>query len=418
MGTMKFEQLDEGEYEAFARTWPNASFLQSTNMAHRRERDGWTPHFVGVRGEDGTLKGVAHLSVRPVFLGYTDVECQQGPLIDFDDVQTTTFFLREIRSYAAQLRAMTLRINPDIPANHRDAGATILDDGYDASPYYKLFADAGYTHLDNQRIDNEAERLRWYFRKDLSGITSSDQLMDGFAQQTRWSVRKALKSGVRVRQIDASELDTFYDLMVRTAERRSFKARSRSYFESLLEVFDRDQAQLLVAELPLDEYMANLKVQQSQAEADAKQHDPDSPDKKERTAHRVAREAAEHYARKLRDAEVLAKEGDVLLLAGAVFILYGGEMSYVLSAADTRYREFCGPYALQWHAMNVALERGLTAYNFYGTKGEFSGHPDQQGIYEFKRGFGGYVEEQIGFFEATHHPIVGMMRDFLRRIRG
>lgn len=415
---MKFERLDESEYEAFAAAWPLASFLQSSAMAHRRERDGWMPHFVGVRAADGTLKGVAHLSVRPVLMGYTDVECQQGPLMDFDEQEVAVFFLREIKQYARQLRALTVRINPDIPANHRGADTALLDDGYDAGPYYRLFADAGYTHLDNQRIDNEAELLRWYFRKDLTGITSSDQLMDGFAQQTRWSVRKALKSGVRVRQIDASELDTFYDLMVRTAERRSFKARSRSYFESLLEVFDRDHAQLLVAELPLDEYMTNLKAQQSEAEADAKQHDPDSPEKKERTAHRVAREAADHYAKKLRDAEALAGEGDVLLLAGAVFILYGGEMSYVLSAADTRYREFCGPYALQWHAMNTALGRGLAAYNFYGTKGEFSGHPDQQGIYEFKRGFGGYVEEQIGFFEAVPHPMMNMARNMLRTIRG
>ena len=414
---MKFELLGEEEYEAFAAAWPLASFLQSSAMAHRREVDGWTPRFVGVRDDNGSLKGVAHLSVRPVFLGYTDVECQQGPLVDFDDRIAAEVFLREIRRYAHGLRALTLRINPDIAANHRDGDANLLDDGYDASPYEALFAAAGYRHLDNRAVDHEAELLRWYFRKDMTGIASSEALMDGFAQQTRWSVRKALKSGVRVRQIDQGELDRFYDLMARTAERRGFRARSRSYFSSLMEVFDKDHAQLLVAELPLAEYMANLKAQHDEARVEAARHDPDDAEKKERTAHRVAREAAEHYAQKLAQAEALAQEGEVLLLAGAVFITYAGEMSYVLSAADTRYREFCGPYALQWQAMNTALERGVKSYNFYGTKGEFSGHPDQHGIYEFKRGFGGYVEEQIGFFEAIPHPMMNRLRTLIQRLR-
>lgn len=415
---MKFELLDEGEYEAFAKSWPNASFLQSVDMAHRRERDGWTPHFVGVRAEDGTLKGVAHLSVRPVFLGYTDVECQQGPLVDWDDAETTGFFLREIRAYARKLRAMTLLINPNVAANTRDGDATVRPDGYDPSPYLRLFADAGYAHLDNARIDRDPWLMRWYFYKDMSSIGSADDLMDGYAQQTRWSVRKALKSGVRVRQIKEDELERFYDMLVATSERRQFSTRSLDYFRSLMKIYGPEGVQYLVAELPLDTYIANLTAQRDEARAEMSRRDSQSPEKKERTAHRVAHEAAEHYGKKLQEAYQLAETHDVLLLAVGVFIIYSDTMTYFVSGADTAYRAFCAPYALQWHAMNVARERGLRLYNFYGTRGDFSGHPEQQGVYEFKRGFGGYVVEQIGYFEATPHPIVNAARQLIQKFRG
>ena len=415
---MKFELLDEGEYEAFAREWPNASFLQSASMAHRREQDGWTPHFVGVRAEDGALKGVAHLSVRSVFLGYTDIECQQGPLVDFDDTETTAFFLREIREYARGLKAMTLLINPNVAANHRDGDATIQTDGYDPGKYLLAFTDAGYTHLDNVEIDKDPWLMRWYFYKDFSDIHSEDELMDSFAQQTRWSVRKALKSGVRVRQIGESELEAFYGMLVATSERRSFSTRSLEYFRSLMKIYGPEDVQYLVAELPLDEYMTNLAAQRDEAEAEAQQHDPESAEKKERTAHRVATEAAQHYSKKLTEAEELAKEHSVLLLAVGVFIIYSDSMTYFVSGADTTYRAFCAPYALQWHAMNYARERGLRLYNFYGTRGDFSRHPEQQGVYEFKKGFGGYVEEQIGYFEVAPHPVIDTVRNLIQKLRG
>lgn len=414
---MKFERIEESEYEAFASQWPNASFLQSVNMAHRRDRDGWTPHFVGVRADDGTLVGVAHLSVRPVFMGYTDVECQQGPLVDYDD-EVAVFFLRKIREYASQIKALTLLINPNIAANHRDAEAHIKADGYDSGRYKQLFADAGYTHLDNIEIDKDPWLMRWYFYKDLSGIKSEDELMDSFAQQTRWSVRKALKSSVRVRQIDEGELEMFYGMLVATSERRSFTTRSIDYFRSLMKIYPPEDVQYLVAELPIDEYIVNLTAQHDEAQLAAESNDPASIDKKQRTAHRVATEAVDHYSRKLAEAEELAKEHKVLLLAVGVFIIYSDSMTYFVSGADTSHRAFCAPYALQWHAMNYARERGLRLYNFYGTRGDFSGNPEQQGVYEFKKGFGGYVEEQIGYFEARPHMLINTVRDLIQKIRG
>ena len=56
-------------------------------------------------------------------------------------------------------------------------------------------------------------------------------------------------------------------------------------------------------------------------------------------------------------------------------------------------------------------------HNFYGIPENINEHPDNYGIYEFKKGFNGYVEELIGEYElplSFHYYIFKL----LHKIRG
>ena len=44
----------------------------------------------------------------------------------------------------------------------------------------------------------------------------------------------------------------------------------------------------------------------------------------------------------------------------------------------------------------VSIKNGFKKHNFYGIPENINTHPKDYGIYEFKRGFNGYVEELIG----------------------
>ena len=48
---------------------------------------------------------------------------------------------------------------------------------------------------------------------------------------------------------------------------------------------------------------------------------------------------------------------------------------------------------------NYGIKNGFKKHNFYGIPANINEHPKDYGIYEFKRGFNGYVEELIGEFE-------------------
>ena len=109
--------------------------------------------------------------------------------------------------------------------------------------------------------------------------------------------------------------------------------------------------------------------------------------------------------------------GATLPIAAAMFVLYGKEMSYVISGALKQYAKYCGPYAIQWYAQQYAVKHSVVRFNFFGTKGNHSGTPSQEGIYKFKAGFGGVLEEQLGYFEVSFHPILLTKKNTLRSLR-
>ena len=58
----------------------------------------------------------------------------------------------------------------------------------------------------------------------------------------------------------------------------------------------------------------------------------------------------------------------------------------------------CGQYRLQWEIIKYAADHGYKRYNFYGIQDVFNPQGKDYGVYEFKKGFGGYVEELLGSY--------------------
>ena len=67
--------------------------------------------------------------------------------------------------------------------------------------------------------------------------------------------------------------------------------------------------------------------------------------------------------------------------------------------------------AQQW-----ALENKSTSYNFYGTQGKYA-EANDLGVYNFKKGFGGYVLEQPGNFELEVMPLINKVYQSIHKLR-
>lgn len=418
---MKFTELQPAEYETFVQQHQLGNFLQSTAIGKRREVSGWRMHLVGVKNERDQIVAAAQIGSRRVMRSYRDFECLQGPILDYDDTSLVEYFFAELKVYLKKEKALQLTFNPPLLRNHRDASAEIIAGSYDGEKYLSLLRSQGARHISNNQVDADPLLLRWYFAKDLSPYHTEADLLDGVDQQTRWSVRKTQKLGIQVTVCKPTQLDTFYELMQHTAARRQFDARDKQYYLDLARLFGPQHIQFCLAELPLDTYRHNLeqlKAHEVEELHTTEQQLKSQPgDKKLTTKSRVHREAIAQYDAKLAGIAKLGKPGTTLTLAGAIFIQYGDELVYFMSGSYDQYSSFGAPYALQWHALRYALKHGIKRYNFYGTKGEFSGHPDQQGVYKFKKGFGGVVEEQIGYFVLPIHPLPGLIRRSLASLR-
>ena len=82
-----------------------------------------------------------------------------------------------------------------------------------------------------------------------------------------------------------------------------------------------------------------------------------------------------------------------------MFILYGDEIIYLYSGSYSKYMNFNAQYLIQWYMIKHGIENKYKRYNFYGITGNFDKNDKDYGVYDFKKGFNGYVEEYIGDFE-------------------
>ena len=87
-------------------------------------------------------------------------------------------------------------------------------------------------------------------------------------------------------------------------------------------------------------------------------------------------------------------------IAAAMFIIYNKEVVYLYSGADPEYAHVYGSFAIQWHMLCYCLKHNIPRYNFFGT------YPDENnGVYQFKLGFRGVLEELQGTFILPLDPL-------------
>jgi len=399
---MIFKILDEIEYENFAANHPQASFLQSLASGKRRAIDGWKMHLVGVANDD-KIVAAAMLSSRKSLLGYYDFECQHGPLVDYDDAETVQFLISEIIAYVRANRGLNIRINPNIPLNHN------------GNKYIDLLVKSGLYYMDNKAVDNDPNLLRWYFKKDMSDIHNDQELFANVDTKARQDMQRSEKMGVRIEVVGSDNLGDFLKLMESTGARRNFDWRDSKYYTSLLENFGPEHAMCAVAKLDMPVYRTYLDERLKQENMQLESARAEQDNAKFAARIKMHETQISELQKKISEAKTLGTEP--IVMAGAIFIAYGKELVYLSSGAYTEYGKFCATYALQLFAMRYAIQHDIPIYNFYGTKGSFSGHPDMDGVYNFKKGFNGYLEEQIGYFYINVRPVLQWLKLALRRVR-
>ena len=241
------------------------------------------------------------------------------------------------------------------------------------SPYYELTErdrhgdpiEGGFNHqkaLKNLQSlgfteTKDASQPKYMYAVDINGKTE-DELMADFKSNTRGHIRKAEKMGVKIRELNREELNILKDITEATSKRRGFTDRPLSYYEQMYDLFaPRGEVKFIVA------------------------------------------------------------EADNTPLSAAMFMLTGDEVVYLFSGSDEKYmKDYNAQYLIQWHMLKYAAKNGYKRYNFYG----IHGLPDEKtydGVYEFKKGFGGHVVELIGTFETPITPPFYALHKFLRKLK-
>ena len=390
---MQFREISEEKYRKFWENHPLKSFLSSPEIGKLRESNGWDVYFVGVE-KDKKLVAATMLVSHKRHFGKYEFYAPRGILVDFYDKDLVHYFVLEIKKFIKTHHGYIFRMDPYLIYKERDIDGNVVEGGVDNS---SVVLDLEHLGFKKVSIPN-MEQVGWMFSLPLEGKSEEDILKE-MKSGTRNKIRKTEKFGITVNELGYDELDRFQNIMVETGERKNFAVRDVSYFKKMYELFhDKGEVKYYVTELNLVKYEEKLKsdrkksVEKLESLSAAKYNEG----QKKNLENEIA-----SFDKRIKEAEDIRneKKTDVITLSGSMFMIIQPEIIYLSSGNYEEFLKFDSQYLIQWKMIQYGIKHGFKKHNFYGIPANINTHPKDYGIYEFKRGFNGIVEELIGEFE-------------------
>ncbi len=390
---MEFTEITEKEYTKFWEKHPLKTFLSAPEISKLREKNGWITYFVGVKENKKVIAATMLFAHKRHFNSY-EFYSPRGYLLDFNNEELVDFFTKNLKEFISDHKGYIFRVDPYLIYKERDLDGNIVEGGVDNSKVVDHLQKLGFKKVPTKNL----EQVSWMFSLGLEGKTE-EQILKEMKPNTRNLIRKAEKFGITVNEINYDELDRFQSIMEETGARKGFSVRKLSYFQEMYKLFhDKNEVKYFITELNLKEYVKRLKSEIKEKEekinnlSDAKYNDG---------AKKNLTNEIDSLKKRIADSEDIIKEQgkDIITLSGSMFMLIQPEVIYLSSGNYEEFMKFNSQYLIQWELIKYGIENGFKKHNFYGIPENINTHPKDYGIYEFKRGFNGYVEELIGEWE-------------------
>lgn len=402
---MNFTNLTEKEFQSFASKHPQSSFYQTINWGKLKKENGWIPHLLGVK--DGKKVIAATLLLEKTTpLKKKMFYAPRGFLIDYSNYDLLKFFTEEIKKYGKKHGGIFIKLDPYVSYQERDLLGDIVEKGKNNKEGFQNLIKLGYRHFGFNQMQ-ETLQPRWIFTTNTKD-TTIEEIMKGMDAKTRQILRKNERNKIKVRELEYKELDQFKKIMQHTGDRRDFIDRPLSYYQNMYKYLHDDGIlKILVAELntkeSIQEYEDEIKrIKKEKADREKKyKQAPEKMNEKKYLQKQAEAEKEIERIKKNQDhlKELQEKHGEVLMLGGILFLIYGNEVLSLVGGSYKDFMEFQSAYTLHWEGMKYAIENNYERYNFYGITGIFDEENPLFGLYSFKRDFGGQVVELFGEFD-------------------
>jgi lipid II:glycine glycyltransferase (peptidoglycan interpeptide bridge formation enzyme) len=199
----------------FVANSPNSSILQSYEWGELKSYFGWKPIRIVLEEEGKILAGISILKREIPFIMHSLFYAPRGPIIDFSNKDLLHNLMDIIEKEADRNHAVSLKIDPEVSEENRDAVASLTSLGFEKA--LKQVQPRATCILD---LDREL-----------------DDILMSFEEKTRYNIRLAEKKGVTAKE-DASEkgINIFHELYRATAVRDKFLVHPLRYYQRIREV--------------------------------------------------------------------------------------------------------------------------------------------------------------------------------------
>ena len=378
---MEFRELTIKEFEKYLNKSNLKSFLQSPKLDGQDDNS----YYVGVL-KDGKVIAATRMISKKNRFGYNNFYAPKGLLLDYNDIDLLKFFVLNLKKYIKHHHGYVLHIDPNVFYKSRDIDGNITDE-YDNTNIVNNLKRLGFKHNGFTVGYDNTNQVRWQHVIDLEGKTF-EEIKKSIKANHLNKIKKAEKYGITVKEIEYDDLPIFKSITESTSKQIGFKDKSIEYYRKIYKNF-KNEVKFLLAYLNVDEYKKKITDELI------------SYNKKYEKFYNKENNSAKEIKKNIdtlnnRLIEIDKYESGLIPISASMFMMFGDEIIYLFSGNVDKYNNFYSQYLIQWIMIKYALENKYKKYNFYGISGKFN--PGEDGVYEFKKGFGGHVEEYIGDF--------------------
>lgn len=352
-------QESKQQWNSFVQSHPYGSVHQLWEWAQFQSKSGTREEFWVLAAHKNTPIASASIEAGALILkqnlpfGLCWLYCPGGPLVDWNNKETTKALFEAIQKLAKQQKTVFFRFELSLPTEQKNLTDSPKNKSLNQT-FTLLKAKKAHSHYQPEST----------LLIDLS--LSEEQILAQMKPKGRYNIKVAKKHTVHVRESKPDnhagfqkDLQSFYDLLKTTAHRDTFHIHPLKFYEQFMEQLGPHRAKLYLAE-----------------------YSPSSASNNEEKT-----------------------QTPPILLSAAIVTYFKDTATYYFGASSNEYRNTMAPYLLHWEIMRAAKATGYTQYDLFGiAPAEAKNHPWQK-VTEFKMKFGGQRLDFVPAQEIIYRPL-------------
>ena len=354
---MNFLELTEEEFDSVCDDMPGSCFCQTVSWARIKRKTGWISYFVGVK-EDDKVVACALILGKKLYMNKYIFYSPRGLLLDYSNQELLEFFSSNLKNFLKEKGGIILKIDPLIPYKHHDNSGQTLEDSFSNQPIIDSLVNLGFEHNGFTKDILEDTQFRWSYCLNVD--RPIEEILKGMNQRARRCIRKYQKYPLTVENVNENNIKDFKGIMQHTAERQNRFDRSLEYYQRMKDEF-KSRVKMIIIYLDRDKFVAEFK--------------------NDRLFNIISGDARSKIP-----------------VSAGLFVFDSDRLNYLYGGTYSSYMPLMAQYRLQMEMIAECKRRNLPIYDFGGISGDFRAANPMYGVFEFKRGFGGYVVEYIGEF--------------------
>ena len=395
---MKFiEDIEKDRYERFVLNHKKSHFLQSYAWGQFSKKEkNLIPHYVGLEDEKGNLVATALLLEKKLPLKMCYFYSPRGFILDYDNYDLLEEFTRRIKLYSQKNKAIFFKIDPDNIYNEEDSFKNKVIENSDTS--YINLKKLGYKHLGFTK-NFETMQPRYSFRIYMD--KPWEEIENNFSKTTKQRIKKAKDLFVETRIGTKNDINTFYNLMIITENRKDFITHNEQYYKSLYEIWNQyNSCNIFLGSVDLDKIINTLTNTLSDLKKELNLLPKENLSKNQNNKKNELEKRINKINNDLSKYVNIRTEYDSIITLSAHFIIEYGDKAWVLYAGNHNIlSETYANYLTYNQHIKYYHDKGIKIYDQFGTIGDLRDDNPLMGLHEFKKKFGGNYVEFTGEFD-------------------